>query len=201
MRHTVILRVFTGIIGVLVLCVVGLYATTTESKFGTPAKTFEQLGGDFTLQSDHGEISLSDFTGKAVVLYFGFLSCPVVCPNSMSVISRALGKLSDAQLEQVQAILVSVDPERDTPQALAAYLSNFHRNIVGVTGTDERLNEIVEQYGVYRTIKQVSGIKKADVKIEHSSRYYVINRSGKLVDAMRHSTTANELAARLISLI
>ena len=103
-------------IGAFFALMLSLFALTVDIDLEEKAATsLDQLGGDFTLQSSNGPMSLSDFAGKAVVLYFGFLHCPDVCPTSMVTIAEALRKLPENHLQQVQVLLVSVDHQRDTP--------------------------------------------------------------------------------------
>ena len=131
-------------------------------------------------------------------MYFGFMSCPEVCPNSLGVIKAAFNKLDSDNITDVQGLMISIDPERDSLQSLAAFTQHFHTNIMGITGDQSVLEKTAKQYGAYFS-------KTDDPKLgylfEHVSRYYVINKDGELVDAMRHSTTPNELAARLKTII
>lgn len=157
------------------------------------------LGGEFELQSYEGQVKLSDFQGKVVVLYFGFLSCPEVCPASMGMMSRTLSKLEE-DAEQVQSILISIDPKRDSYEQIAKFTEYFDSRILGVTGTVEQIDMVARDYGAHFEITE-SDTVDSEYAFRHSSRYYVIDRQGQLVDAMRHSTTANELAARIRTLI
>lgn len=159
------------------------------------------LGGDFQLQSLNGDVSLSDFEGKVVVLYFGFLSCPEVCPASMGMMSQTLRKFDESEVEQIQPILVSIDPKRDTYEQISEFTEYFDPRILGVTGTPEQIDLVARNYGAHFEITESSETDPSDYAFRHSSRYYVIDQSGRLVDAMRHSTTANELAARIRTLI
>ena len=158
------------------------------------------LGGEFTLHSQTGAVTLSDFRGEVVILYFGFLNCPEVCPASMSTVSNALKKLDQPELDQVQSILVSIDPARDTLAELAEFSEYFHPNILGVTGSQDEIDAVTADYGAFIDVVD-STTPGSDYEFRHSSRYYVIDQSGNLVDAMRHSTTPNELAARIRTLI
>lgn len=158
-----------------------------------------ELGGDFSLQSAEGTISLSDYKGKVVVVYFGFLSCPEVCPTSMGVLKKSFNKLGE-QSDSVKGILISIDPKRDTFDKLANFANYYHENIIGVTGTPEEIDGVAREYGAYfKAIK--SDEFDQDYVFEHSSRYYIIDKQGDLVDAMRHSTTPNELTAKIKSLL
>jgi len=171
-----------------------------DTDFGEKATNFSDLGGDFTLTSKDGAVSLSDFDQKVVVMYFGFLTCPEVCPNSMTVISTALSRLSEAQLASTQGILVSVDPTRDTPDKLEEYTEFYHSSLIGLTGSKDDIDRVTQQYGAYYDFTEIESVT-ADYGVEHSSRYYVIDKKGKLVTAMRHSTTPNELYTQILELL
>ena len=158
------------------------------------------LGGDFVLQSSQGPVALEDFRGKVVLLYFGFLSCPEVCPASMSIYQQTMAKLSESERAEVQPILISIDPARDSVEALEEFTNYFGANILGLTGTHEEIVAVTQDYGAYfKNIESAS--PDSEYAFAHTSRYFVINQQGKLVDAMRHSTTANELSARIRTLL
>lgn len=186
-----------GVLMVTIIAVVALFIGTSDTDFDRKAQKFSDLGGDFTLTSQAGPVSLSDFKGKVVVMYFGFLSCPEVCPNSLLVIRKALKRLDDQGLENTQALLVSIDPKRDTPEKLAKYAEYFHPNFKGITGTKDTIDTVTKQYGAYYNFTEIESVSQ-DYGVEHSSRYYVIDPQGKLVTAMRHSTTPNELHAQIV---
>lgn len=183
------------VISVAIIGLITLFVSTSKTNFGEKtAKSFSELGGDFTLQSSKGDVSLSDFKGKAVVMYFGFMSCPEVCPNSMGIIQSALGRMSETELQQVQGLMISIDPQRDNLKSLEQFTKYYHSNIMGVTGTDDVVQKTAEQYGAY--FKRTKD-KANDYLFEHVSRYYIIDQEGNLVGALRHSTTPNELTAKL----
>ncbi len=121
---------------------------------------------DFTLTDQHGEeVSLRDFRGRTVVLFFGFTHCPDVCPATLLNLSRALDGLPPEDRERVQGVLVTVDPERDTPERLSQYLEPFHPSLVGLTGSPEEILEVTEAYGIFA--QQVEGAPPAG---EHHHR-------------------------------
>ena len=89
-------KIVISVLSVLLVAIIGLvslFVSTSNTDFDQKAKQFSELGGDFTLTSQEGPVSLSDFEGKVVVMYFGFLTCPEVCPNSLTVIRTALKRL------------------------------------------------------------------------------------------------------------
>ncbi len=188
-----------GIVAVLILVVV-LFFATSDSRIGDRPKSVGDLGGNFTLQSYLGPVSLSDFQGDVVVMYFGFLTCPEVCPNSMTVIQAALNRLGPAEKANTSALLISVDPKRDTLNKLAEYTEFYHDKLTGLTGTKTEIDQVTRQYGAFYDFNEIESTTP-DYGVEHSSRYYVIDRAGKLVASMRHSTTPNELAAQIRELL
>ena len=187
-------------LGVFLAVLIGLFILTSDADLTEKPQQFSDLGGNFTLMSKDGSVSLDDFQGKVVVMYFGFLTCPEVCPQSMTVISSALARLNAEQLEQSQAILVSVDPNRDTPEKLAEYTRFYHSTLIGLTGTKDDIDRVTRQYGAYYDFSEIESVTE-DYGVEHSSRYYVIDKQGGLVAAMRHSTTPNELYAQILELL
>lgn len=156
----------------------------------------EGLGGDFTLMSHRGPVSLSDFSGKVVVLAYGYTSCPDVCPLTLQIISAALKELSPEELAQVQPIFVTLDPERDTPARTAEYARHFHPRIIGLSGTPEEIAQVAKQYLViYRKVPlEDSALGYA---LDHSSRMYVLGRDGQYVDSTTHLASPQEMLAKI----
>ncbi len=159
-----------------------------------------KLGGDFSLTSAQGPVSLSDFRGKVSVIYIGYASCPDVCPTALAVLTQSLKQLPDNQREQIQGIFISVDPERDTPEKLADYTAFFSPQIIGITGTREQIDRVVRQYGAfYRKVElKDSAIGYA---VDHSSRLYLVNRDGQLVKTLLHNSSPQELTASLQAIL
>lgn len=151
-------------------------------------------GGDFTLQSPNGALSLSDFRGKVVVVYFGYTACPDICPTSMASLKQGLKQLTDTELAQVQGIFISVDPERDTPEHVQKYAQYFHPNVMGVTGKPEVLAEIAQRYNVtYRKVAMEGS--SMGYTIDHSALLYLIDKEGHVRKQVQHVVPADELAA------
>ena len=148
-------------------------------------------GGDFTLQSASGPVSLQDFRGKVVLVYFGYTFCPDICPTSLAFASQALNALNKDELARTQGLFISVDPERDTLEKLKEYGAFFHANILGLTGTPEVIAATAQQYGAsYR--KQDTGSAGGYV-VDHSSSTYVVDPEGKLVATLQHGTSPAEV--------
>ncbi len=156
-------------------------------------------GGDFVLRSAGGPVALKDMRGKVVLLYFGYTFCPDICPTSLAVVAQALSGLSADELGQVEAIFVSVDPERDTVEKLKDYAAYFHPKIVGVTGTGDELAALARDYGAsYR--KQEVGSQGGYV-VDHSSFTYLIDRRGGLAGSLPHGTAAPRVVEEIRRLL
>lgn len=144
-------------------------------------------GGDFTLRSASGPVSLRDFRGKAVLLFFGYTHCPDVCPNALAYLAQVLNGLSGEEQRRVQGIFISIDPERDTPEALAEYVAYFHPGLIGVTGTGEEVATVAGLYGA-----QYCRVEPADpsmgYSISHSAVAYLVSPDGELRFIFPHAT-------------
>ena len=137
--------------------------------------------------SDGAELRLDRFRGKVVILGFGFTSCPDVCPTTLATLARArkeLGPDGDA----LQVVYVSVDPERDDPERMRAYLAGFDPTFVGGTGTPEALAAVRRDYGIAAT-RITAG---AGYAFSHSSSTYLIDRDGKLRALMPYGHAADD---------
>lgn len=143
---------------------------------------------DFSLRgSDGGELKLSRYRGKVVVLGFGFTSCPEICPTTLAVLAQARKKLS-VSADEVQVVYVTVDPERDDTERMRKYLASFDPTFVGGTGTAEQLAAVRQAYGVVAEKKPFAG----GHTVAHSSFTYLIDRDGSLRALMPFGHTADD---------
>ncbi|GAB4495711.1 MAG: SCO family protein [Anaerolineales bacterium] len=149
---------------------------------------------NFTLQSAKGDVSLSDFRGKLVILYFGYTFCPDVCPASMSAVAGGLD-LIGKKAERVQVMMISVDPERDTPAEIDAYAKHFNPNFIGVTGSPEEIAQIATLYGIYYA--KAEGSAASGYLVEHTATLMVIDEQGALKLLLPFGVTAEDIAADL----
>jgi protein SCO1/2 len=148
-----------------------------------------KFGGDFTLYQGDTPVKLSDFHGKLVVMYFGFASCPDVCPTTLSIIASALRQLTPEELESVQPVFISIDPERDKGEKLDAYAAYFHPDFIGITGTPDEVQNVINQYGGF-FIKAESD-SAMGYQVEHTSKTYIISRDGQYVSILPHDMTSD----------
>ncbi len=182
-----------------------LALTTSDQPLGEKHKSVCEYGGDFTLRNHKGDVSLKDFRGKVVVVYFGFLSCTEACPISMGTIIKATDKLTPEERANLQVLFVSVDPERDDVKDLKEFADYYAKRfkddanpnlIQAITGTQKEIDDLSKQYGVFFKIVDLEG-SAVPYTVDHSSRFYMINADGKLVTTMGHSTTPTELATQI----
>ena len=149
------------------------------------------MGGDFTLQSADGPVALQDLRGKVVLIYFGFTNCADACPLTLNNWGRAFDQLSEKERSRTVGMLVSVDPARDTPQMLKKYTAYFHPNIIGVTGTEAQLREIVDLYRSDFVIEKQES--DADYEVAHMSFVYVIDPEGNLRALLAHESPLDDI--------
>lgn len=165
------------------------------------SKPASEYGGEFTLQSADGPVSLSDFEGKLVVIYFGFLSCTEACPESMGKINSVFRRLSDEQKAQLQVLFISVDPERDSLANLKKFADYYENGpVIGLTDNQAVIDQISEQYNVLFDLVDLEG-SALGYTVDHTSQFYLIDQQGKLIKTMSHTTTANELRAQIEQLL
>jgi len=153
-------------------------------------------GGDFTLESASGPVSLKDYRGKLVLLYFGYTFCPDICPTSLAATAEGLKLLKPEEAARVAMIFISVDPERDTPARLKEYVEFFHPNLVGVTGKPENLAEIAKRYGVFYAKQKVDTAGGGYV-VDHSSDTYMLDPDGQLIGKIAHATPPDQVVAEI----
>src|SRR3954470_4388965 len=152
------------------------------------------IGGPFPLTDQSGQAGTEkDLRGKPTLIFFGFTHCPDVCPTSLFEISevlRALGKDAD----RVNAYFISVDPERDTTEAMKEYLSSFDPHLKGLTGNPEQIAKVISTYRVYA--RKVP-LKDGDYTMDHTALVYLMDRHGKFVSPFNLKRTPEEAAADL----
>lgn len=144
-------------------------------------KTGPDIGEEIVLQSFDGPVTLSQLNGRIVLLFFGFTSCADVCPLTLSTLSRAFSRLSAEELDQVAALFISVDPERDTLELLKKYTGYFHANIIGATADHQALGRFAAHYDVTYERKPASDSARGYV-ISHTPDILVVDREGRLLE-------------------
>ncbi|KZX82232.1 hypothetical protein A3715_00285 [Oleiphilus sp. HI0009] len=195
-----------GIVFSLSLIIVGvlsfkLYQQSAQ-KEPEDVKAAYLTAGDFMLESGGETFSSKTLRGQPYILYFGFTSCPDVCPLGLTVIRDALN--SSDQLNDIPAVFVSVDPERDTSEVLGSYVSFFHPNIIPVRGDLVATQELAKRYGTYFIKAPLSTGASDDptqYTIDHTAYYFVVDGQGKLVRVLEHNAKPEELSQALLKLL
>jgi protein SCO1 len=173
----------------------GLLGACSESKpqFASIDVTGANYAKNFELTDHNGQVRhLTDFAGKIVVMFFGYTQCPDVCPTSMAELAevkKALGPDGD----KLQGLFVTVDPERDKPEMLKAYMANFDPTFLALTTTPEKLAELAKDYKVY--YKKVDGKTPTSYTMDHSAGSYVYDTKGQLRLFTRYGSGPAALAA------
>lgn len=158
-----------------------------------PLKDYGGIGGDFALTDQQGErFALSQLAGRPVMLFFGYTYCPDICPVTLSKMARVYELLGIGERE-MQTVFISVDPERDTPEKLAEYLGYFAMQTVGLTGSREEIDAVVQKYGGHYDLNKEPG--KSDYFADHSTYTYLIDREGKVRFLFRHNDEPEYMAA------
>jgi len=140
--------------------------------------TGAEFGKDFQLTDHNGQPRrLADFRGKAVVVFFGFTHCPDVCPTTLAEMARALQKLGPAA-DRVQVLMVTVDPERDTPEILKQYVTALDSRFLGLTGDAEAIARTAKEFKVF--YQKNPGASPQAYSVDHSSGTYIFDTNGRL---------------------
>jgi len=161
-------------IGVAVL-VFAKPASFRGTTFGEPYPLASEI--ELT-RSDGSSFQLSEMRGNVVLLFFGYTTCPDVCPTTMAELKLAMAELGEADAAQVKVLFVTVDPERDTPERVQEYVDRFNPAFVGLSGSQAELEKIWQAYGVYREI--IQGTSAAGYTVDHTARVTVIDQQGNL---------------------
>ncbi len=168
-----------------------VFSTSPAADGATPS--------DFTLNSPAGPVALSDYRGKVVLIYFGYTFCPDVCPTSLAALAQAFAALAPKELEQVQGVFISVDPERDSMEVLKIYVPYFHPNFIGLSGSPEQIAQVARQYGA-RYMKQKPNADGL-YAVDHSALTYVLDRDGKLAVQLPHGTSPQQIVDKIRALL
>lgn len=147
-------------------------------------------GGDFVLHSADGPVDTKALRGKVLLIYFGYSHCPDVCPASLAAAAQALNALSADERSKVRLIMVSVDPERDTPARLKEYAAYFHPEMTGVTGSAEEIAAVARSFGA-GYIRQPAR-PDGSYAVDHTTRTYVVAPDGSLAASLELNAPADK---------
>jgi len=171
------------VVSILRLGVVLITAILTGCHSGQPVFeatdiTGADFGKGFSLTDHTGkQRTLQDFHGKVVVVFFGFTHCPDVCPTTLAELSRAIKNLGPAG-KQVQVLMVTVDPGRDTPEVLGEYVTAFNPQFLALRGTADETSRVAKEFKVI--FQKVAGPAPQNYSMDHSAGSYIFDRQGRL---------------------
>ncbi len=170
-----------------------------KPKFNAIDITGAEYARDFQLTDHNGQPrSLKDFKGKVVVLFFGYTQCPDVCPTSMAELAE-VKKLLGSQGERLQGLFVTLDPERDKPEMLKAYMTNFDPGFLALYTSVDKLPEVAKEFKIY--YKKVDGPTPTSYTLDHSAGSYVFDPEGHVRLYVRYGSGAPALAADIKQLL
>ena len=177
------------------LCFGGIMLATNRNVGAVTGGVFQSsIGGPFQLVDQDGRATTErDLLGHPFLVFFGFTHCPDVCPTTLFEISEVLNQLGP-DAERVGALYITVDPERDTPQALKDYLSSFNPRLRGLTGDPAAIAAVLKNYRVYA--KKVT-LEGSDYTMDHTAIVYLMDRDGRFVAPFNLKRKPGELAAEL----
>jgi protein SCO1/2 len=180
----------------LIAAVIGGYAYMSRGPHQQQGSGVALVGGPFSLIDQDGRrVTEKDFLGKYILVFFGYTYCPDICPTELQVMSAALDQMGP-EAGRIQPIFVSIDPARDTPEVLKAYVANFGPRLIGLTGSPEEVAAIAKAYRVYYA-KAGNGSTATDYLMDHSSIIYLMGPDGRFVKHMPYTTDAAKLATEL----
>lgn len=196
-RKTLLLALLLGLVAGVMTAVLLLLLPAPGERVVEPQSTGKALiGGPFSLVDAAGRsVTEKDFAGRPMLVYFGFTNCPDVCPAGLQIIAAALDELGD-KAKGLTPLFITLDPERDTPEALGKYVASFHREIVALSGTPEDIQRVTKAYRVYATKVAQEGATDS-YTIDHSTFMYLMDGKGEFVKHFPHTVAADTLAAEL----
>jgi len=164
------------------------------------ATTPTDVGGSFELTDQSGRaVTEKTYAGKPALMYFGFSTCPDVCPTDLARIARIAKRVKQNTGFELTPIFVTVDPERDTPEKLKTYVAIFGKNFVGLTGTPTQIKDIAGKYHVY--YKKIPYGAKGQYTMDHSTFLFLLDGKGRYLDhfgrSVDEATVAQRVAADL----
>lgn len=159
------------------------------------AHLYSHLGGSYSLLTEGNKaINEKSFSPKETLAFFGFTSCPDVCPLGMRQMRAAYNKLSNEQKEKIQILFISLDYKKDNPEKVNKYAKFFHEDFIGATSNEKGIRDMTNKYKVgFEYIKNKKGIET----INHSGNFYHINKEGKILNILSPDELLDYLKKKL----
>lgn len=191
-------KLISGLVALLILLIgVGGYLFYTGPKGYEQATTSALIGGDFTLLDHNGKtVSQDDYKGKKKLVFFGFTNCPAVCPTELYNISAALDELGAEKSKNLQVLFISIDPEQDTPERMKEYVTAFHDDFIGLTGSVKQIAKAAKAYRIY-----YAKIPEEDSEIgytmDHSAYTYLMDENNQYLTHLAPNSEIADMVAKI----
>jgi protein SCO1 len=181
------------------LAVIGYSLVTRPHSFSGTVLETPKAAYDFSLTGPNDQkVHLSDSSGKMRVIFFGYTSCPDVCPTTLADLSRVL-KLMGGKADQVQVLFISVDPEKDTPQRINEYLKQFDTRMIGLSGTLEDITTTAKEYNIYFEKKPFGD--QGGYTVDHTAVIFLIDQVGNTRIIFPYGTQPPDIASDISYLL
>ena len=150
------------------------------------------------LESAAGPVRLTDFQGNYTLVYFGYTFCPDVCPTTLAMFKLVKEELAE-NADQVDVVMITVDPERDTPEKLAEYVGYFDSSFTGLSGDKETIDQVGQPFGLY--YEKHEGSEATGYLVDHTAHFFLLDRDSNIVVAYPHGTLPDAVVKDLEYLI
>jgi protein SCO1/2 len=198
-KKTLLVGVFAFLLIGLTAAGVFLFAPSAGLRGTTYAEPYPPAP-EFELVRENGStFRLSEMRGNIVLLFFGFTSCPDVCPTTMAELKTALEKIDANEARNVKVVFVTVDPKRDTPERVQEYVNHFNQDFIGLSGGESELERIWNEYGVFRQV--VNDASADGYTIDHTARVTLIDQHGNMRVSYNFDTPVDDIVHDLKLLI
>ncbi len=190
------MRIIRIVVWVAIIALVGTigWIVVLKQQGEVPGITVSQIGGPFTLTDQNGNtVTEAALQGHPSVMYFGYTYCPDVCPTTLADLTQWMSDLG-AQADKLKVYFVTVDPERDTEEAMASYMQAFDPRFIALTGTPSQIDKIVKAYHIYA--HKVPG-KDGSYTMDHTATVFLLDSKAQLVSTIDYQEKTDKALAKL----
>lgn len=193
---------WAGVVVVLAIAVAAAVAAwrlvpVNEPATGVAGSGPVPIGGPFALTAHDGRrVTEQDFRGRLMLVFFGYTYCPDICPIGLQTMAAALDQLAPEQRGEIAPLFITFDPARDTVPVMRDYVGQFHPRILGLTGSEQEIADVLRAWRVYAR-KAEPGPGESGYLVDHSTFTYLMDRQGNYLTHFGHDTSPETMAARL----
>ncbi len=199
LRRNIYIIMAVGVLVPMIAAGVLLKVMTYGPDSSSTHRVTQVLGGTFTLVATDGQtVSPATWSGKLLVIAFGYRFCPDVCPTNLGTIANALDRLGPDGA-RVQPLFITIDPERDTVEKLREYVALFHPRLIGLTGTPTQIADAARTFRIY--YRKIEGSTPDTYTMDHTAFFFVTDDRGSVIRVFDHRITPEELAKELKTLL